>query len=84
MTVSYRVSAGVADFSIMPVQVTFLSERSPETIEFSMEITDDTIHEADQVFLLQLEVIGDIDRSRLVPQRTDGLTSLGRILDDDS
>ena len=84
MTVSYHTSTGVADFSIMPVQVTFASENSPGTMEFDMEITDDTIHEIDQIFVLALEVISDVDRNRLVPQRTDGLTSLGRILDDDS
>ena len=84
MTVSYHISTGVADFSIMPIEVIFASEDSPETIEFSIQITDDIIHEADQLFVFRLEVIGDIDRSRLVPQRTDGLTSLARILDDDS
>ena len=72
---------GVADFSITPVQVTFASERSPETIEFEMNIADDTIHEADQVFVLRL---GGEDRSRIFPGRPDGLTSLGRIIDDDS
>ena len=63
------------------MRVTFTSERSPETIGFTMEITDDTIHEPDQIFMLRLEVISDIDRSRFVPQT--GLTSFGRIIDDD-
>ena len=84
MTVSYHISTGVADFSITPVQVTFRSEDSPETIQLNMEIIDDTIHEADQIFVLTLEVLGDVDQDRLLPQRTDGLTALGRILDDDS
>ena len=84
MTVSHHISTGVADFSITPVQVTFLSERSPETIQFDMEIIDDTIHEADQVFVLRLEVVSGADRNRLVPERADGFTSLGRIVDDDS
>ena len=75
---------GVTDFSIMPVQVTFASERSPETIEFEMNIADDTIHEADQIFALTLEVLHGVDPRRLVPERADGLTSLGRIIDDDS
>ena len=83
MTVSYHISTGVADFSITPVQVTFRSEDSPQTIQFDMEITDDTIHEAEQVFVLTLKVLSGADRNRLVPQRADGLTSLGRILDDD-
>ena len=84
MTVSYHISTGVADFSIMPVAVIFTSEDSPETIEFNIEITDDTIHEADQLFVITLEVVSGVDRNRLVPQRADGLTSLGRIIDDDS
>ena len=84
MTVSYHISTGVADFSVMPVRVTFASGRSPETILFGIGITDDTIHEADQIFVLRLEVVSGADRNRLVPERTDGLTSLGRILDDDS
>ena len=84
MIVSYHISTGVADFSIMPVQVTFASERSPETKQFHMGIIDDTIHEAEQVFVLTLEVVSTIDRNRVVPQRADGLTALGRIIDDDS
>ena len=74
-------STGVADFSTIPVRVTFASGSSPETVGFIMGITDDTIHETDQIFMLRLEVISDIDRSRLVPQT--GLTSFGRIIDDD-
>ena len=86
MTVSYHISTGVADFSIMPVRVTFASENTPVTIciEPDVEIIDDTIHEADQVFVLRLEVVSGADRNRLVPGRPDGLTSLGRIIDDDS
>ena len=84
MTVFYHISTGVADFSIMPVQVTFASGISTQTIPFNMSITDDTIHEVDQVFVLRLEVLSGADRNRLVPTRTDGLTSFGRILDDDS
>ena len=84
MTVSYHISTGVADFSITPVRVTFASQNTPVIIEFNMEIIDDTIHEADQLFVLKLEVVNDVDRNRLVPQRADGLTSLGRIIDDDS
>ena len=68
----------------MRVRVTFASERSPETIAFSMGITDDTIHEADQVFAVRVEVISAIDPLRIIPERTDGLTVLGRIIDDDS
>ena len=82
MTVTYHISTGVDDFSITPVPMTFTGR--PETIQFNMEIVPDTIHEADQVFVLRLEVISDVDRNRLVPERADGLTSLGRILDDDS
>ena len=84
MTVSYHISTGVDDFSITPVRVTFASGRNQQTISFNIEITDDTIHEADQVFVLRLEVISGADRNRLFSDRTDGLTSLGRILDDDS
>ena len=84
MTVSYPISTGVADFSIMPVQVTFASGISTQTIPFNMNITDDTIHEADQIFVLRLEVLSGADRNRLVPERADGFTSLGRIVDDDS
>ena len=80
MTVSYHISTGVADFSITPVQVTFRSEDSPETIQFDMEIIDDTVHEADQIFVLTLDVLRDVDRNRLV---TNGLTALGRINDED-
>ena len=83
MTVSYHISTGVADFSIMPVRVTFASG-SPETMQFSMSITDDTIHEADQIFAIRVEVVSAIDQSRVVPERADGLTALGRIIDDDS
>ena len=83
MTVSYRTSTGGDDFSVMAVQVTFTSTNGSQTIPFNMSITDDTVHEADQVFVLRLEVISDVDRNRLVPTRTDGLTSLGRIIDDD-
>ena len=84
MTVSYHISKGVADFSIMRVRVTFASERSTETIGFNMGITDDTIHEADQIFAIRVEVISPIDPLRVIPERTDGLTALGRIIDDDS
>ena len=66
------------------MQVTFASERSPETIEFEMNIADDTIHEADQIFALTLEVLRGVDPRRLIPERADGLTSLGRIINDDS
>ena len=84
MTVSYHISTGVADFSIMPVRVTFASESGPQVIPVNIEITDDTIHEGDQIFVLTLEVISGVDRNRLVPERPDGLTTLGRIIDDDS
>ena len=84
MTVSYHISIGGDDFSIRPVQVTFNSEDSLQPIQLDIEITDDTIHEADQIFVLRLEVISAVDRNRVVPQRTDGLTTLGRIIDDDS
>ena len=84
MTVSYHISTGVADFSIMRVPVIFRSEDSPETIAFRMEIENDTIHEADQIFVLTLEVLRGVNPRRLVPERADGLISLGRIIDDDS
>ena len=84
MTVSRHNSTGADDFSIMPVQVTFNSEDSLQPIQLDIEITDDTIHEADQIFVLRLEVVSAVDRNRVVPQRTDGLTTLGRIIDDDS
>ena len=84
MTVSYHISTGVDDFSITPVRVTFRSEDSPETIAFQMEIENDAIHETDQIFALTLEVLGGVARGRLVPERPDGLTSLGMIIDDDS
>ena len=84
MTVSYHISTGVDDFSIMHVRVTFASGSSPETIQFSRSITDDTIHEADQIFVIRVEVVSAIGQRRVVPERTDGLTALGRIIDDDS
>ena len=81
MAVSYHISTGGDDFSIMPVRVTFDSERSGEdiTLELNKRITNDTIHEADQVFVLRLEAI-----SNVVLEMTSGLTSLARIIDDDS
>ena len=84
MTVSYHISTGVDDFSVMPVRVTFAGGISTQTIPFSMNITDDTIHEADQIFAIRVEVVSAIDQSRVVPERADGLTALGRIIDDDS
>ena len=68
----------------MCVRVTFASGSSPESIAFSMGITDDTIHEADQIFAIRVEVVSAIDQRRVIPERTDGLTALGRIIDDDS
>ena len=84
MTVSYHISTGVADFLTISTEVIFERERSPETIAFQLEIVNDTIHEADQIFALTLDVLGGADRNRLVPERADGLNSLGRIIDDDS
>ena len=68
----------------MPVRVIFASGSSPETIQFDISITDDTIHEADQIFAIRVDVVSAIDPLRVVPERADGLTALGRIIDDDS
>ena len=48
----------------MPVRVTFASESSPQVFPINIEITDDTIHEGDQIFVLTLGVISDVDRNR--------------------
>ena len=78
ITDSYHISTGVADFPIIRVPITF---SPPGIIHVPVNITIKV--EADQIFVLLLELISAIPRDRIVPKRADGMVSLGRIFDDE-
>ena len=76
-------STGVADFSTVPVEITFIAG-GDTTIPLvpGIPIVDDAINEAEQDFAVFLEVVSAIDPVR-VDLQSGRFASLARIFDDD-
>lgn len=69
------------DFSTDELLVTFEASTQPnEDIIVYVNITDDEINEAEEVFVLEIEILDAVDRSRIDVTRA---VSLGRIADND-
>ena len=74
---------GVADFSTVPVEITFIAGGlTTVPLVPGIPIVDDTINEAEQDFAVFLEVVNAIDPVR-VDLQSGRFASLGRIFDDD-
>jgi hypothetical protein len=78
-----NVATSVADFSTVPVEITFIAG-GITTIPLvpGIPIVDDTINEAEQDFAVFLEVVSAIDPVR-VDLQSGRFASLARIFDDD-